>query len=235
MVILISLFGIHDARAAECPVTVDWFWVGAIGSRQGYAQYDIQVRTAETDRYVVRFSVVGTPEDMKHVINARGVDAHTTLLTFLWPTATLGAITIAEVTLMDGSAVRCADAAAVAILNSKDDVRTSFDDTQATWPAEVIGSTVSPDVMTDAALRHFAEPEYPVLDKNAGHQGIVTVEVSVGPFGRPVAVEIRKSSGFPGLDKAALAAAWQNLYSPPTANGMPFVMKYLQEYAFTLR
>lgn len=231
-----SLLNVATARAAACPVTLDWFWIGATGSKQSYVRYNAQVSTAPSARYTIRFSVLGSPNDMKHTIQAV-VDSdspHWALLTFPWPTASLRSLAIKEVALADGTKIQCTDAAAVSVLKSTEEVKLTFDDSDASWPAEVLASLVPRTSITDAKAIRIVAPDYPMSDRNALHQGAVTVEVTVGPDGHPVAVAIGTSSGYPGLDKAALAAAQINRYEPATVGGTPIVAKYFAVYHFTL-
>jgi TonB family protein len=226
------------ARATACPVMLEWFWIGATGSKHDSAQYDVQVKAAVLDRYAVRFSVVGGTNDMKHTIQVSGIDmekTHEALLTFAWPTATLGAVAIKDVTQGDGTRIQCADAPPVAVLNSKDEAKSSFDDGAVPWPSEVVGSAIPFGTMTDARATQMIAPDYPNVDRYARHEGTVIVAVSVGPDGRPVEVTIFKSSGYSTLDKAALEAARRCLYEPPTLNGTPYVAKYLQQYVFKVQ
>lgn len=50
---------------------------------------------------------------------------------------------------------------------------------------------------------------YPPESRTAGEQGVVILRLTVDGNGRPTAVSIAKSSGFPRLDRAAVEAGWR--------------------------
>ncbi|MEO6742126.1 MAG: energy transducer TonB, partial [Chthoniobacteraceae bacterium] len=50
---------------------------------------------------------------------------------------------------------------------------------------------------------------YPPESRTAGEQGVVILRLTVDRSGRPTAVSIAKSSGFPRLDRAATEAGWR--------------------------
>lgn len=61
------------------------------------------------------------------------------------------------------------------------------------------------------------KPEYPAVAQAAGFEGNVRVRVLVGTDGRVLRAEIEKSA--PLFDDAALAAAWQWVFTPAKSNG----------------
>jgi protein TonB len=75
-------------------------------------------------------------------------------------------------------------------------------------PAEVDRAAVEPP-QVDAA--HCPPPAYPRAARRMGQEGVVEILVTVGADGRPTAVAVHHSSGFPLLDDAALEAvqAWR--------------------------
>jgi protein TonB len=52
-------------------------------------------------------------------------------------------------------------------------------------------------------------PAYPAESRVAGEQGLVLLRVTVDARGRPSAVSVARSSGFPRLDRAAVEGGWR--------------------------
>lgn len=76
-------------------------------------------------------------------------------------------------------------------------------------------------------------PRYPRLARVNGWQGTVLLRVSVSSTGRVGAVEVRRSSGFPVLDEAALLAVRQWRFRPAVRGGAPAAS--LVEFPVTFR
>ena len=57
-------------------------------------------------------------------------------------------------------------------------------------------------------------PAYPPLSRRMGEEGQVVLRVHVETSGRPSQIEVRKSSGSPRLDQAALDAVWHWRFVP---------------------
>ena len=51
---------------------------------------------------------------------------------------------------------------------------------------------------------------YPPESRAAGEQGVVMLRLTVDGSGRPTAVSVAKSSGYPRLDRAAIEAGWRS-------------------------
>jgi protein TonB len=62
-------------------------------------------------------------------------------------------------------------------------------------------------------------PSYPEIALRRGEQGRVTLRVSVSADGRPLEVDVAKTSGYPSLDSAALSAVRQWRFVPATQAG----------------
>ncbi|MCS6849596.1 MAG: energy transducer TonB [Gemmataceae bacterium] len=65
-------------------------------------------------------------------------------------------------------------------------------------------------------------PEYPREALEAGQEGVVRLRVRVGVDGRPVAVSVDRSSGYPLLDRSALTTVqrlWR--FVPARSGGVP--------------
>jgi protein TonB len=50
---------------------------------------------------------------------------------------------------------------------------------------------------------------YPTESRAAGEQGVVMLRITVNADGRPTAVNVSRSSGFPRLDRAAVEGGWR--------------------------
>ncbi|MDT7043914.1 energy transducer TonB [Candidatus Nitronereus thalassa] len=64
-------------------------------------------------------------------------------------------------------------------------------------------------------------PVYPRIAREAGWEGTVVVRVAVQPDGHPEKIEIRKSSGYPVLDEAAVEAVKKWQFSPAKDGNIP--------------
>lgn len=63
-------------------------------------------------------------------------------------------------------------------------------------------------------------PQYPVLARRLGCEGLVVVTVRVSRRGEPLTVVVKKSSGHEILDEAAADAVRRWTFKPATVNGM---------------
>jgi periplasmic protein TonB len=77
---------------------------------------------------------------------------------------------------------------------------------------------------TNADYLHNPKPAYPALSKRAGEQGQVLLRVLIGEDGQPQKAEIKTSSGFERLDRAALATVLQWRYVPGKRGGVAEAM-----------
>jgi len=77
---------------------------------------------------------------------------------------------------------------------------------------------IPPD--SDAAYLHNPQPPYPLIAQRRGWQGVVLLEVKVSAEGKPLAVQVKKSSGYPVLDDTALATVRDSFrFVPASRNG----------------
>jgi protein TonB len=84
-------------------------------------------------------------------------------------------------------------------------------------------TNTTPPVNTAAAgvMNTHSTPPYPVGARTAGHQGIVTLAITVGPTGEVTNAAVAQSSGFPELDQAAVSwvmGHWK--YKPAVQDGV---------------
>ena len=84
-----------------------------------------------------------------------------------------------------------------------------------------------------AEFVHRAPLRYPEIAKDAGWQGTVMILLTIGPNGIE-RTSIGSSSGYPALDRAALAAAKESTYRSPEVNGRPAIETYRIIYTFSL-
>ena len=63
---------------------------------------------------------------------------------------------------------------------------------------------------------------YPIEALRQGHQGTVILLVLVGTDGRPKEIQIKKSSGYRELDRAAREGVMQYRFSAAVRDGKPF-------------
>ncbi len=90
--------------------------------------------------------------------------------------------------------------------------------TAAAKPGPAAGSGAgagAPNGKPSFALR--PSPVYPAESKAAGEHGVVTLKITVNADGRPTAVSVAKSSGFPRLDRAAVESGWRSRVKNATA------------------
>ena len=72
---------------------------------------------------------------------------------------------------------------------------------------------------TELAVSNRVAPVYPPASRRAGEEGVATFRILVDERGKPLQVNVLKSSGHPRLDEAAAAAIRKWTFVPPTRNG----------------
>jgi protein TonB len=87
---------------------------------------------------------------------------------------------------------------------------------------------------TDADYLNNPPPAYPRLSKRMGEQGTVIVRVFIGLQGTAEQAEIRTSSGYDRLDKAALETVQRWRYVPGKRHGNPEAMWFTVPVRFVL-
>lgn len=87
---------------------------------------------------------------------------------------------------------------------------------------------------SDADYLHNPKPPYPPLSKRLGEQGKVVVRTLIGVDGTAQKAEIKQSSGFDRLDRAALATALRWRYVPGKRAGVPEAMWFNVPFSFVL-
>ena len=87
---------------------------------------------------------------------------------------------------------------------------------------------------SDAAYLQNPSPVYPAISRRLGEQGKVLVRVLIGVNGTPERVEIKRSSGFERLDRAATEYVMKCRYVPGKVNGVVQAMWYEAPVNFVL-
>lgn len=80
----------------------------------------------------------------------------------------------------------------------------------------------------------FVKPDYPSISNRRGESGTAYVHFVVGVTGKIESIELQKSSGYPRLDEAALAAMRASTCRPYIENGQPIRAARTQPYKFGL-
>ncbi len=80
----------------------------------------------------------------------------------------------------------------------------------------------------------FVKPDYPSMSRRRGESGTAYVHFVVGVTGKLESVELQKSSGYPRLDEAALAAMRASTCRPYIENGQAIRAARTQPYNFGL-
>ena len=104
-------------------------------------------------------------------------------------------------------------------------------------PAVVAAPAAPPKVelpSSDAQYLQNPKPAYPAMSKRMGEQGKVVVHVLIGADGLPQKAEIKQSSGFDRLDKAALSTVMAWKYVPGKRGGVPEAMWFYVPINFVL-
>jgi len=87
---------------------------------------------------------------------------------------------------------------------------------------------------SDAAYLQNPTPAYPAMSRRLGEQGKVVVRVLIGADGQPQRAEVKRGSGFPRLDQAALDYVMRCRYVAGKVGGVPQAMWYEAPVNFVL-
>ncbi len=82
-------------------------------------------------------------------------------------------------------------------------------------------AAAAPAVVERIAYAHFEPPAYPPLSRRLGEQGLVLLQVLIDEDGRPVRVDVHRSSGYARLDHAALEAVRRARFHPHREGDRP--------------
>jgi len=107
-------------------------------------------------------------------------------------------------------------------------------------PSESGGAAVSlapsPNKTFSAVPRYRKNPppDYPIPSRRRGEEGTTLIDVVVNVDGLPGAVSVQRSSGYPLLDRAALAAVRQWTFEPARVGGVPISSRVVVPVRFSL-
>jgi protein TonB len=99
--------------------------------------------------------------------------------------------------------------------------------------AEADGPVYAPERIVDAQVRVAVQPDFPETERERGAHGTSIVLVTIDPKGNVVKTAVGSSSGYPGLDRAAVAAARESQFVAPRINGHPATETYRVVYDFS--
>jgi len=86
----------------------------------------------------------------------------------------------------------------------------------------------------DAFQHNNPSPRYPKLSKRLGEEGTVLLQLLINENGTVSEVEIKTSSGYPRLDKAAMKAVKQWRYTPASQGNDTIAYRYEQPVHFAM-
>ncbi|HVV50038.1 MAG TPA: energy transducer TonB, partial [Polyangia bacterium] len=89
-------------------------------------------------------------------------------------------------------------------------------------------------VTAQPRYRTKPKPEYPLPSLRRREEGTVVLEVVVGPDGLPRGISLRRSSGHPLLDRAAMEVVRRWTFEPGRAAGVPVTSAAVVPVRFSL-
>ncbi len=102
-------------------------------------------------------------------------------------------------------------------------------------PAEDNNADLKPKGIESSAVPEIPRsPVYPHRSRQRGEQGTVVVSLTVTVSGKAEQVAVKKSSGYPLLDQAALAAIRKSRFRPALHNGLAVNSSIEQVFIFIL-
>ncbi len=102
-------------------------------------------------------------------------------------------------------------------------------------PAPPRSGSLEPLLVSEVEYLRPPRPSYPPAARKRRQEGLVVLRVLVDVVGRPAAVEVQDSSGFPLLDSAARDAVRQTQFRPHLENGVARPVLVLIPIEFGLR
>ncbi|RYF13541.1 MAG: energy transducer TonB, partial [Comamonadaceae bacterium] len=87
---------------------------------------------------------------------------------------------------------------------------------------------------TSADYLQNPQPDYPAISRRLGEEGQVMLRVLIGADGSAQQVELRRSSGYERLDRAALETVRRWRFVPGKRNGVPEAMWFNVPIHFVL-
>jgi len=96
-------------------------------------------------------------------------------------------------------------------------------------------TVVAPPVIETVEYVRAPAPAYPTESSRRRERGVVMLRVLVDALGRPVQIQVERSSGYTRLDDAARAAVQKALFRPYEVNGVAQPAQVLIPIEFTRR
>jgi len=103
--------------------------------------------------------------------------------------------------------------------NNKKSTTTNISKTVSTTPGGPTGNHGAGESPLPRTTSN-PKPDYPPEAIYARHEGVVIIAVEVSAEGRPTAVSLARSSGFPELDHSALRTLWRWRFDPARRLGL---------------
>ncbi len=103
----------------------------------------------------------------------------------------------------------------------------------AQQPAPAAGPAESSPLVSMPELVEYVQAPYPESAKEAGLEGVVRLLIEIDESGEVTYIEVLQSAGS-GFDEAAVAAAWQFLFTPAMDESGPVPVAIEFDYGFVL-
>lgn len=105
---------------------------------------------------------------------------------------------------------------------------------QPQQPTQV--ATIASDTAASAVAGTHTIPPYPAIERKLGNQGTVKLRLTISTSGAVAAADVVQSSGFPGLDQAAVSWVMQHWkYKPAVQGGQPVASTTIAAVVFNIR
>jgi protein TonB len=85
-----------------------------------------------------------------------------------------------------------------------------------------------------ARVLQAPRPDYPVISRDLGEQGVVMLRLAIDADGKLLRTELQKSSGFTRLDKAARDSVTRWQFQAALENGQPVAALLVLPVRFSL-
>lgn len=100
-------------------------------------------------------------------------------------------------------------------------------------PGEMPVMDMTENTVAPKAVPNNPEPKYPERARNAGKEGVVRLEATIGIDGKARDIEVIEELGY-GCDEAAIEALKRSRFSPGTQDGKPVPMRIRIPYRFKI-
>lgn len=99
-------------------------------------------------------------------------------------------------------------------------------------PVGVPSMDINANTVPPKAL-HKPKPKYPERARNAGKEGLVRLEATIGIDGKAKDIKVKEGIGF-GCDEAAIEALKRSRFSPAEKDGKPVAIRIIIPYRFKI-